>query len=57
MPGLTWRSGLGPLWVVCDTNVLSMYEQYGAALWEGEDPEVRGHFPEEVAALGAVVTA
>lgn len=56
MPGLTSRSGRGPLWVVWDTNVLSMYEQYGAAVWEGEEPEVRGHNPEEVAALGAVVT-
>lgn len=56
MRGLTSRSGHGPLWIVWDTNVLSMYEQYGVALWEGEDPDVRGHDPEEVAALGAVVT-
>lgn len=56
MPALTSRTGHGPLWVVWDTNILSMYEQYGAALWAGEDPHVQGHDPDEVAALEAVVS-
>lgn len=56
MPALVRRTGHGPLRVVWDTNVLSMYEQYGAAMWEGESPAVRGHDPAEVEALGVLVS-
>lgn len=56
MPHLTARSRAGPLWVVWDTNILSMYERYGLAMWEGEEPDVRGHDPVQVTALGELVS-
>ncbi len=50
------RKGEGPIWVTWDTNILSVYETYGAAMWEGEDFEIEGTDPVEVEALGDLVS-
>lgn len=49
------RRGTGPLWVAWDTNVLSLYERYGAAMWEGDELTVTGTDPTEVEALSALI--
>lgn len=50
------RSGMGPVWVAWDTNVLSLYERYGAAMWEGEELAVTGTDPDEVEALSTLIS-
>ena len=49
------RQGVGPVWVAWDTNVLSLYERYGAAMWEGEELTVTGTDPDEVEALSTLI--
>ena len=51
------REGSGPLWVAWDTNILSLYESYGLAMWDGDVLEVAAqHDSDEVTALGELIT-
>lgn len=51
------RQGHGPLWIAWDTNILSLYERHGLAMWDGDDlGGIRGADPAQVEALGDLVT-
>ncbi|WGX94515.1 hypothetical protein [Nocardioides sp. L-11A] len=49
------RQGMGPVWVAWDTNVLSLYERYVAAMCEGDELTVLGTDPNEVEALSTLI--
>ena len=49
------RAGTGPIWVAWDTNVLSLYEEYGESMWDEEEIVVQRADPVEVRALGTLV--
>jgi transposase len=49
------RVGIGPVWVAWDTNILSLYERYGLAMWDRDNVEVTGTDPEEVDALSTLI--